>query len=158
MWVKNRIYRGNCPGTFGGVSEIGKRIRAARGYAGMSQTELGNLLGISLDTVAETEAGRREARPGEITEIARVTGMPREFVAGAALEVLAVSDTVRGTYTGEELKDAGVNVEAILRYITTRVADPDDPTEPRDAVAEISMLIAIAADELQMWVGRAFDQ
>ncbi|HET9198215.1 MAG TPA: helix-turn-helix transcriptional regulator [Solirubrobacterales bacterium] len=65
--------------------ELGKRIRAARGYAGVSQEQLGEALGFAGPRMNRLEnAGRKTQlspaeREGIIKTAARVTGLPAEF-------------------------------------------------------------------------------
>lgn len=59
------------------ASELGKRIRAARAYAGLSQDELAELIQISQPTLARIEKGERQARWIEVMGIAEVTQLPR---------------------------------------------------------------------------------
>jgi transcriptional regulator with XRE-family HTH domain len=65
--------------------ELGKRIRAARGYGGISQEQLGEALGFAGPRMNRLEnAGRKTQlslaeREGIIKTAAQVTGLPVEF-------------------------------------------------------------------------------
>lgn len=61
------------------MSELAKRVRAARGYAGISQRELAARLGVDDKTVKRTEAGQRDPKPPELNAIAEICGLPRAF-------------------------------------------------------------------------------
>lgn len=64
-------------------NELGNRLRAARGYAAMSQDELANRLGMSLPTFQRTEMGQRGLKPYEkralVEAVADETGLPSAF-------------------------------------------------------------------------------
>lgn len=63
--------------------ELVRRIRAARGYAGLSQPALAGRLGVSKDTLARIERGERALRPLEERNfpqlVAEATDLPVEF-------------------------------------------------------------------------------
>lgn len=56
--------------------ETGRRVRAARAYAGFSQEALARRVGMGRGTLWKIEHGLREARPGELWEIARACQVP----------------------------------------------------------------------------------
>ena len=61
------------------MNETPKRLRAARGYAGLSGRELAKQLGVSLDTIKRMESGARALKPMEMREIARLCNLPTAF-------------------------------------------------------------------------------
>src|SRR3954453_22620459 len=61
------------------ISEIARRVRAARAYAGLSVNELANRIGLGLQTIKRIESGKRAARRFEIWAIAEACNLPREF-------------------------------------------------------------------------------
>lgn len=56
------------------------RIRAARAFAGLKQTELADQLGIAVQTLKRREAGQLEPRRGELLAIAAICGVPYSFL------------------------------------------------------------------------------
>lgn len=58
------------------ATECGKRVRAARAYAGLSQKELAQRIGMGRGTLWKIENGERLCRPGEMWEIARACRVP----------------------------------------------------------------------------------
>lgn len=79
------------------AEELGKRVRAARAYAGLSQDELAEKIQISQPTLARVEKGERQARWIEIMGIAEVTGLPRVWFTGELSPDLdATAETIRG--------------------------------------------------------------
>lgn len=67
--------------------ELGKRIRAARVYGEMSQTEMARKLGISSATLIRYEKGRVEvpalSRDGLARRVIELTGVDEDFVMKA---------------------------------------------------------------------------
>lgn len=68
----------------GSMSELGARIRAARGYADLSQPELADRLGISRSTITRLERSDKNGAQGYKEEalvelIAGACGLPVEF-------------------------------------------------------------------------------
>lgn len=61
------------------VSEIGKRIRAARGYADLSQEELADRLGYERQAIRRREEGDQHPRRAELIAIAQVCEVPPSF-------------------------------------------------------------------------------
>lgn len=60
-------------------AEIGRRIRTARAWAGLSQEELGEILEVSEATVRRMEQGRKIPRSSDISYICQVCGVRRDF-------------------------------------------------------------------------------
>lgn len=62
---------------------VGQRIKAARKKAGMTQSELGQLLGLSRPSVAKWENDRCEPRYGTLQRIATALGIDwSELISG----------------------------------------------------------------------------
>jgi transcriptional regulator with XRE-family HTH domain len=65
--------------------EVGRRIRLQRLSAGMSQTELGNRIGVTFQQVQKYEKGVNRVGAGRLTEIAAILNVPvTVFFDGAA--------------------------------------------------------------------------
>lgn len=85
------------------VSELGRRIRAARAYKGIkSQRELGELLGgVPQSTMQRIESGERGLRPLEqitlLREIARVCELPYEWFTADLKRLPEISPKASGT-------------------------------------------------------------
>jgi transcriptional regulator with XRE-family HTH domain len=62
------------------ITEIGRRVRAARAYSGMGQVELAGKVGISLASLKRVESGHRLAKDQEQRIIAAVCGVPLSFI------------------------------------------------------------------------------
>lgn len=64
------------------AEEVGKRVRAGRAYAGISQRDLCEEVGISPPTLTRIESGEREPRKWELMAIAHVCGLPMTWFLG----------------------------------------------------------------------------
>jgi transcriptional regulator with XRE-family HTH domain len=101
------------------IEELRKRVRAARGYAGLSQPELARELGISKETVKRMEApgGRPVDR---LADIARICTLPYEFFTVDFADLPALAS---GSYPRSTAVHADTDTEVDL---LVRVADLDD--------------------------------
>ncbi len=70
------------------VATIGERIRKLRKEKGMTQKELGNILGVSISTVGMYEAGKRMPAPETIGKIADYFSADTDYLLGRS-EVVA---------------------------------------------------------------------
>lgn len=61
------------------AAETGRRVRAARAYAGLAATELSQRVGVSRSTLLRIEYGQRTAKRGELLAVAEVTGVAPAF-------------------------------------------------------------------------------
>ena len=68
------------------TDELGRRIKAARAYAGMTQQELAGKLGVARITLADWEANGAPRLAGRkewiVSAIAEATGTTVEFLSG----------------------------------------------------------------------------
>lgn len=63
------------------LRRIPREIRAARGYAGLTQEALAELLEVAPNSVYRWEAGENTPGPPTLKAIARETGVPAEWLA-----------------------------------------------------------------------------
>ena len=63
--------------------EVGQRIRARRMAQGMSQTELGNQLGVTFQQVQKYEKGVNRVGAGRLVRVAESLDVPVSFFFGA---------------------------------------------------------------------------
>ena len=63
--------------------EVGQRIRARRMAKGMSQTELGNLLGVTFQQVQKYEKGVNRVGAGRLVRVGEALDVPVSFFFGA---------------------------------------------------------------------------
>ena len=63
--------------------EVGQRIRARRMAKGMSQTELGSMLGVTFQQVQKYERGINRVGAGRLVRVAEALDVPISFFFGA---------------------------------------------------------------------------
>ena len=68
---------------------ISDRLRTAREAAGLSQAQVGKLMGLHRPTITEIEAGRRRVSADELTQFADIYGVGTDWI-------LAEHDSVTG--------------------------------------------------------------
>jgi len=118
-------------------SEIGRRIRALRLERGLSQTELGNLLGVTFQQVQKYEKGANRVAAGRLQRVAEALTVPITFFyeGSTSEEDHGDSDTV-DVGLGF-LKTAGA-VRLVRAF--SRIKDP----EMRRVVMDLAEKIAAA--------------
>jgi transcriptional regulator with XRE-family HTH domain len=57
-----------------------RRYRAARAYAGLTQEELANKLGVDEQTIKRRESGKQEPKKAELIAVAALCEVPVEFL------------------------------------------------------------------------------
>lgn len=62
--------------------KIGQRLRSARTYEGLSQTELSATLGVTPSSVCNWEKGLRALPPGQVVAICIALGTTADFLFG----------------------------------------------------------------------------
>src|SRR5437868_15248033 len=80
-------------GTTSDDVEVGQRIRARRMAKGMSQTELGDLLGVTFQQVQKYEKGVNRVGAGRLVRVAEALDVPVSFFFGATDAGAGSSDT-----------------------------------------------------------------
>lgn len=127
--------------------ETTARIRAARGYANLSQPGLAEALGLSTQTVKRMESGERPVRLMELRQIGEVCQVPREFMEGGWAALTAIHHgsnnlSERMQSLSEELNERMERLERELsRVLVERAAgaagpatgQPDTSTEDKPA-------------------------
>jgi transcriptional regulator with XRE-family HTH domain len=64
--------------------EVGRLVRALRMARGLSQTELGNQIGVTFQQVQKYESGANRISIGRLTRIARLLGVSVTYLLGAS--------------------------------------------------------------------------
>ena len=102
---------------------IGQRVREARLAKGLSQTELGNSLGISFQQVQKYEKGTNRIGSGRLWSISKVLGTPISFFfEGLAVEENEPQDhplsrgTIKAAKELSEINDPDVKSQ-VMRLI-----------------------------------------
>ncbi|HEX2655289.1 MAG TPA: helix-turn-helix transcriptional regulator [Xanthobacteraceae bacterium] len=116
-------------------AEIGKRIRALRLERGLSQTELGNMLGITFQQIQKYEKGANRVAAGRLQRISEVLEVPITF--------FYASTTVDTPEAGPDTVDVGLGfleTAGAVRLVRafSRINDP----AMRRALVELTERIA----------------
>jgi len=77
------------------MSELGDRIRRARGLAGMNQTAMATAVGVSRGAATQWEGGDTEPTPANLRKIAEVTTVSYEWLATGIGEPRDAAPTAR---------------------------------------------------------------
>jgi transcriptional regulator with XRE-family HTH domain len=112
---------------------IGQRIRALRLERGMSQSELGEVLGVSFQQVQKYEKGTNRVAAGRLHRLAEVLGVPVTFFYGDAQASAAVAAA-----TEDGLPYLGTAGAVRLMRAYSRISD----SEARRALVDLAEKIA----------------
>ena len=74
--------------------KIALRLREAREAAGLSQGQVGKLLGLHRPTITEIEAGRRKVAGEELTQFASLYSVSVEWLTSSESETDASEDRI----------------------------------------------------------------
>lgn len=107
---------------------VGQRIKAARKKAGMTQSELGQLIGVSYPTVAQWENDLRNPKYGTLQRIATALGIDwSELISGEEQEDFEVdnNDTkillaVKNGPNGFRCVLGGVDISGVVQGLDIR--------------------------------------
>lgn len=77
--------------------EIGKRLKRARVAAGLTQTDLGDHLGISFQQIQKYEKGRNRIGGGRLYKVARILGVKITYFFDGAEQLLDPGIVPAGT-------------------------------------------------------------
>jgi transcriptional regulator with XRE-family HTH domain len=102
--------------------EIAKRLRALRLERGLSQTELGRMIGVTFQQVQKYERGTNRMSAGRLQRIAETLGVPVAFFYagegdGGAVAIefdfLQTGGAVRLARAYARIKDAGIRLRLL---------------------------------------------
>jgi transcriptional regulator with XRE-family HTH domain len=116
-------------------AEIGRRIRALRLERGLSQTELGNLLGVTFQQIQKYEKGANRVAAGRLQRVAEALDVPITFFYAGSTTEQGNSDSDSVDVGLGFLETAGA-VRLVRAY--SRITDP----EMRRALVELTERIA----------------
>ena len=93
---------------------IAERLKEARKSAGLSQSQVAQMIGIHRPTVSEIEAGRRNVSTEELTKLAEIYSVNIEWVATGGL----VSDSAPFLMAARELSNmSDADLDKLMRTI-----------------------------------------
>lgn len=109
------------------MGEFARRIRAARGYADISQQELADRMGVDVQWVKRREksAGGQNPKPGELIAIAAICEVPIDFMLDGFSERTPSEIAERLARIEELLSPSG---EALERELADAADEADTRT------------------------------
>lgn len=93
---------------------IGENIKKARIDAGLSQKQLGECLGITAQSVAQWETGRREPKYQSIVKIADALNVPVSLLYGISENDPEKQEAIRAALTSSAKKNGQIDTEAFM--------------------------------------------
>lgn len=125
------------------MSELGDRIRAARGYANLSQPELAGQLGVSTSTVKRLESGKSIPQGYQedalIEKIAGIANLPPEFFAADFARL------ARGRIGNDAIENIDRHMTALWRDLVERLDRVQ--TVADNTAGAVSMLLERQAEQ-----------
>jgi transcriptional regulator with XRE-family HTH domain len=131
----------SCAGVTG---MIGGRLKEARLAKGMTQAELGRLVGVGKSAVSQYEGGLREPETAVLIRLAGALGVTTDWLLGFAGRAGMVGED-RPEYHAVPDADAA-GWQAYLRELTREVGAIQSP-EDRRAVLELARFLAQKAEK-----------
>lgn len=98
------------------MSQYASRIQAARAYAGLTQPQLAERLGIAVETIKRREKGTHDPNKGERIAIASICGVPASFMEHGF-----------GMYEESDVIRRLERIEAMLRELGDRCDQAETP-------------------------------
>jgi|HubBroStandDraft_6_1064221.scaffolds.fasta_scaffold995346_1 transcriptional regulator with XRE-family HTH domain len=117
--------------------EIGRRVRVERIARGLSQTDLGNRIGVTFQQVEKYESGANRISMGRLTRIGRVFGVNVTYLLGATrcATPAAASDPKERAKFAEAAGMLG-RIGA-TRLLKAFLAIPEDPPQLRESIVTL---------------------
>ena len=118
--------------------EVGRLVRVQRMVLGMSQTELGNQIGVSFQQVQHYESGIHRISIGRLTQIAKALGVDILYLLRAsprAAPVITASNPKERAKLAEGVRMLGVL--GALRLLKAFAAIPPKPAILRESIVRV---------------------
>jgi transcriptional regulator with XRE-family HTH domain len=117
--------------------EVGRLVRVQRIARGLSQTELGNQIGVTFQQVQKYESGANRISMGRLTRIGRVLGVDVTYLLGASRRstpatVINAKDQAKFSEAVGMLGKIGA-----LRLLKAFAAIPNKPTGLRESIVQM---------------------
>jgi transcriptional regulator with XRE-family HTH domain len=117
--------------------EVGRLVRVQRIARGLSQTELGNQIGVTFQQVQKYESGANRISMGRLTRIGRVLGVDVTYLLGASRRaaptaVINPKDQAKFSEAVGMLGKIGA-----LRLLKAFAAIPKKPTGLRESIVQM---------------------
>jgi transcriptional regulator with XRE-family HTH domain len=117
--------------------EVGRLVRVQRIARGLSQTELGNQIGVTFQQVQKYESGANRISMGRLTRIGRVLGVDVTYLLGASRRpapsaVINPKDQAKFSEAVGMLGKIGA-----LRLLKAFASIPKKPTGLRESIVQM---------------------
>jgi DNA-binding XRE family transcriptional regulator len=125
--------------------EVGRLVRVQRIMRGLSQTELGNQIGVTFQQVQKYESGANRISMGRLTRIARVLGVNVTYLLGGGRRA---APTLASSPKEQEKFAEAVGMlgrSGALRLLKAFVAIPMKPPRLRESIVQLLEGTATAA-------------
>lgn len=119
-------------------NSLGQNIKKAREEAGLTQEELGSMIGVTGVTIMRYEKGQREPKIEIVEKLARAMGISKQEILGWSREPTPLDEAVLEIYPGYD-----PTKETIPEYLARKEAEKNsEPPEP-PAVTEEDIKFAL---------------
>ena len=104
--------------------QVGNRVRIRRMLMGMSQEQLGDLLGLTFQQVQKYEKGVNRISAGRLYEVARILNVPVDFFYGDLAAALSpdANETENSMPATMEFVSSGEGLQLSLAFIKIKEA------------------------------------
>jgi transcriptional regulator with XRE-family HTH domain len=125
--------------------EVGRRVRVERIARGLSQTELGNRIGVTFQQVQKYESGANRISIGRLTRIGQLFGVDVTYLLGAGghKKPATAPDAKERARSSEAMRMLG-RIGAV-RLLKAFVAIPAKPPVLAESIAQMVEGLALAA-------------
>jgi transcriptional regulator with XRE-family HTH domain len=124
--------------------ELGRLVRVERIARGLSQTELGNQIGVTFQQIQKYESGTNRISMGRLTRIARLFGLSVTYFLAGARETAPARPSIGGegklAQATRMLSDTGA-----LRLLRAFNALPHSPQQLRGSIIQLVEATVLAA-------------
>jgi transcriptional regulator with XRE-family HTH domain len=116
--------------------EVGRLVRVQRISRGLSQTELGNQIGVTFQQVQKYESGANRISMGRLTRIGRVLGVDVTYLLGASRRATPVATNPKEQAKFSEAVGMLGRIGA-LRLLRAFTAIPQKPPTLRESIVQM---------------------
>jgi transcriptional regulator with XRE-family HTH domain len=116
--------------------EVGRLVRVQRIARGLSQTELGNEIGVTFQQVQKYESGSNRISMGRLTRIGRVLGVDVTYLLGANRRATPVATNPKEQAKFSEAIGMLGRIGA-LRLLKAFTAIPKNPPVLRESIVQM---------------------
>jgi len=118
--------------------EVGRLVRVQRIAKGLSQTELGNQIGVTFQQVQKYESGANRISMGRLTRIGRVLGVEVTYLLGASRRSTPTTHVINSKDQAKFSEAVGMLGKiGALRLLKAFTAIPKKPAGLRESIVQM---------------------